>query len=307
MGHTFQVSSLARGATRAFSVINRGDSSSFVRAKSHRCNKARRARQQRAQVAPRAHAATDNTIQPHSCKPIPVHADFARTAVWFADKTVLGQADGSCLLTTPTLIDANHAFIAVSNPTDRPVGIQRGEALSQLHDPATYFSRGDEAMQAHAGAVRALVQERIAQDRQSNPDVGEEQWGPKAAKLPDLTTYPATQMDELLNIGPEWPQEEQVRLLDMLHSRQLAFAFDGRLGHNETAIEIKTAAGSRPISLPMYAASPAKREVIDKQHDAWLAMDVIEPSTSPWAAPVLIAYRNGKPRFCVDYRRLNAV
>ena len=72
-------------------------------------------------------------------------------------------------------------------------------------------------------------------------------------------------------------------------------------------MEIKVPLGTRPVSLPMYAASPAKREVIDKQHDAWLALDVIEPSLSPWAAPVLIAYRNGKPRFCVDYRRLNAV
>ena len=29
-------------------------------------------------------------------------------------------------------------------------------------------------------------------------------------------------------------------------------------------------------------------------------------STTPWSAPVVIAYRNGKPRFCVDYRKLNA-
>ena len=34
---------------------------------------------------------------------------------------------------------------------------------------------------------------------------------------------------------------------------------------------------------------------------------VIEPSMSPWSAPVVIAYRNGKPRFCIDYRKLNAV
>ncbi|EPS95573.1 hypothetical protein FOMPIDRAFT_19726, partial [Fomitopsis schrenkii] len=78
---------------------------------------------------------------------------------------------------------------------------------------------------------------------------------------------------------------------------QLAFAFDGHLGHNATEVEIKVPLGTRPVSLPMYAASPAKREVIDRQHDAWLTQEVIEPSLSPWAAPVLIAYRNGKPRF----------
>nr|GAT42636.1 TY3B-TY3B protein [Mycena chlorophos] len=56
----------------------------------------------------------------------------------------------------------------------------------------------------------------------------------------------------------------------------------------------------------MYAASPLKREVIDKQMDLWFARDVIEPSSSPWAAPCVVVFRNGKARLAVDYRRLNA-
>lgn len=57
----------------------------------------------------------------------------------------------------------------------------------------------------------------------------------------------------------------------------------------------------------MYGSSPEKRRVIDAQLDKWFEQGVIEPSVSPWSAPVVIAYRNGKPRFCVDYRKLNAV
>ncbi len=47
--------------------------------------------------------------------------------------------------------------------------------------------------------------------------------------------------------------------------------------------------------------------MIEEQLDQWFAQDVIEPSQSPWGAPVVIIYWNGKVRFCVDYRKLNAV
>ena len=57
----------------------------------------------------------------------------------------------------------------------------------------------------------------------------------------------------------------------------------------------------------MYNASPQKRVVIDKQIEKWFEQGVIEPLKSPWSTPVVIAYRNGKPRFCVDNRKLNAV
>jgi hypothetical protein len=39
--------------------------------------------------------------------------------------------------------------------------------------------------------------------------------------------------------------------------------------------------------------------------ESWIQLGVIEPSKSPWAAPVFIVYRNGKPRMVIDLRKLN--
>ena len=59
--------------------------------------------------------------------------------------------------------------------------------------------------------------------------------------------------------------------------------------------------------MALYDASPAKCEVIDKQLDLWLSQGVIEESKSPWGAPIIIVYHNGKPCVCIDWRKLNKV
>ncbi|KAI5887376.1 uncharacterized protein SCHCODRAFT_01050024, partial [Schizophyllum commune H4-8] len=83
----------------------------------------------------------------------------------------------------------------------------------------------------------------------------------------------------------------------MLERRKGAFALDGRLGNHPAMAQIRVKEDARPVAVPMYGTSPAKKEVMDEQINKWFEQDVIEDSRSPWSAPVVIAYRNGKPRF----------
>jgi hypothetical protein len=65
------------------------------------------------------------------------------------------------------------------------------------------------------------------------------------------------------------------------------------------AEEVRPDRGSRPLS-------PFEREEIDRQMAPMERWNVIRPSTSPFAAPVVLARKKGgKWRFCVDYRALN--
>ncbi|EJD40130.1 hypothetical protein AURDEDRAFT_34924, partial [Auricularia subglabra TFB-10046 SS5] len=83
----------------------------------------------------------------------------------------------------------------------------------------------------------------------------------------------------------------------LLRKHVLAFGFDGRLGHLHTNARVRTKEDTDPIAVPMHSASPEKRQVIEDQLRKWIELGVIKDSVSPWAAPVVIVYRNGKPRF----------
>lgn len=64
-----------------------------------------------------------------------------------------------------------------------------------------------------------------------------------------------------------------------------------------------------PIRRAPYRCSEADSVEMDRQINDLLAQGVIRLSTSPYAAPALLAEKKGegRTRFCIDYRKLNAV
>ena len=64
--------------------------------------------------------------------------------------------------------------------------------------------------------------------------------------------------------------------------------------------------GARIQSFPPRRLGYARRKLLGDLVREMLKDGVIEPSTSPWSFPVVIAPKaNGEPRFCIDFRRLN--
>ncbi|KAI5736783.1 hypothetical protein M8J76_007008 [Diaphorina citri] len=92
---------------------------------------------------------------------------------------------------------------------------------------------------------------------------------------------------------------------------EYADVFDSELLQQTSAyyhtIELTT---YRPVNTRPYTLSPQKQEFVKKQVEEMLAHNLIEPSTSLYNPPIVVveyADSSREPRFCIDYRKLNAI
>ncbi|KAB2632511.1 S ribonuclease [Pyrus ussuriensis x Pyrus communis] len=66
--------------------------------------------------------------------------------------------------------------------------------------------------------------------------------------------------------------------------------------------------GTNPISLTPYRMAPAELRELKVQLQELVDKGFVQPSTSPWGAPVLfVRKKDGTLRLCIDYRQLNRV
>lgn len=95
----------------------------------------------------------------------------------------------------------------------------------------------------------------------------------------------------------------------MLINYQDVFALnDEDMGFTDTIRHRIYTNDSRPIKQRMRRLPHQMAEEADKQVDDMLKRGVIEKSSSPWAAGVvLVKKKDGSFRFCVDYRALHDV
>ena len=110
-------------------------------------------------------------------------------------------------------------------------------------------------------------------------------------------------------ISPSVNENEKEILSKLLNEYADVFSkgeFD--LGNTSITQHRINTGDSPPIKDPLRRQPYAMVPEIEKQVQQMLSAGVIEPSCSPWASNVVMVKKNdGTMRFCIDYRKLNAV
>ena len=124
----------------------------------------------------------------------------------------------------------------------------------------------------------------------------------------------STQKQQLLTkmvqqIGDHVSSIQREQLLQLLLEFSDIFAaHPNDLGHTNVVTHHIDTGNAHPIRQQVRRAPVAKREETHRLLNDMLQNDVIQPSSSPWASPVVLVQKHdGSQRFCIDYRKLNRV
>ena len=86
------------------------------------------------------------------------------------------------------------------------------------------------------------------------------------------------------------------------------FSQEYNLGHTSKLCHSIDTGSAPPIHQHVRRIPPAQRTLVKDLLDDMLHKDIIQPSQSPWASPIVLARKkDGSVRFCVDYRKVNEV
>ena len=183
------------------------------------------------------------------------------------------------------VFDNNKATALVINPSDEPVVIERGCNVGVSHVV--------DAVDMETTPEQFSINNSQAEPSRASP------------KQPTLTTLPAHLEQMIPKQGLHDTQTNQLRYLIEQYTDCFMNPGD-KPGRTDIVHHTIDTGPNPPIRQRIRRIPYAQHDIIEHELDKMIEADVIEPSNSPWASPVvLVTKKDQTVRFCVDFRRLN--
>ena len=215
---------------------------------------------------------TAEVVPPHSVRHINATAGLSSTSVSVAlEPPETSLSRGLCPL--PILGNVSQGLIRVP--------------LVNLSDESITVAARSIVAVAHEAVIRQVevTEESVPERSQSTPD-----WSLLDIN-PDLEPGDRARLDALL-----------VRYKDSFAWSDMDFGYTDRVKH-----QIRLTCDT-PQARPFRRIPPSALAEVKSHIEDLLSKGIIEPSSSPYAAPIVVVRKkNGDIRLCCDYRALNAV
>lgn len=132
---------------------------------------------------------------------------------------------------------------------------------------------------------------------------------PEVTAISADTKLPEHLMALINDISSQLTEDEKFRVHGLISQYSDIFVGpDNVLGQTDLVEHKIDVRDAKPIKMQPRRLPISQREIADKEIESMLQAELIEPSTSPWAAPiVLVKKKDNTTRFCVDYRKINSV
>ncbi|CAM5131992.1 unnamed protein product [Eretmochelys imbricata] len=132
---------------------------------------------------------------------------------------------------------------------------------------------------------------------------------PEQGDDPLVDLFPGTRAGsplETIPLSDQLTPAQQAEIRGVLHPcRQL---FSNQPGRTNLTVHRVQTGSHPPIRCSPFQVTGKTAQVLEREVRDMLALGVIQPSASPWASPVvLVPKKDRSVRFCVDYRKLNAI
>jgi len=109
-----------------------------------------------------------------------------------------------------------------------------------------------------------------------------------------------------VNVNPQLPRDQRKDVNDLLEEFTDIFTDVPKvtnLGEHKIELTSMDTIQSKAYPLPCVL-----RQAVDKELDSMLASGIIEPSTAPYASPIVVVKKHdGSSCICIDYQKLNNV
>ena len=192
--------------------------------------------------------------------------------------------------------DANKISIIALNYSEHDVTLAKGDIIGSVSpsDDSDHFQPINSVLDqlTHVTHTKTTIFTNVATDNHKKDNESD-----KRKAIDQIT------------IGESLDTNQQQRIKDLIFKYQHVFSWDPHdYGRTHLVKHHINTGDTYPIKSQPYRLPIVMHDIVNQQIDQMLSNDVIEPTHSPWSAPVTLRKKKDSTfRFCVDFRRLNKV